>query len=96
MVKIIWTLQAIEDLKSIHDYIAVESRVYAKDVIVKIMTRVQQLEQFPQSGKMVPEFEQKNIRELIEGNYRIVYKIHPNHIGIVRIHHSARLLKLNH
>jgi toxin ParE1/3/4 len=93
MVKIIWTLQAIEDLKNIHDYIAVESKVYANSMVAKIMTRVHQLERFPESGKIVPEFEQKTIKELIEGNYRIIYKIHPNHIGIVRVHHSARLLK---
>jgi toxin ParE1/3/4 len=93
MVKIIWTLHAIEDLKNIHDYIATESSVYAKNMVAKIMARVHQLERFPESGKIVPEFEEKTIKELIEGNYRIIYKIHSDHIGIVRVYHSARILK---
>ena len=93
MVKIVWTQLAIDDLKSIHNYISAEFRVYANRLIEKIIARVQQIESFPESGKIVPEFGQKSIRELIEGNYRIVYKIHSDHVGIVRIHHAARLLK---
>ena len=93
MVKIIWTQLAIDDLKSIHGYIVTESNVYANRMIEKIITRVDQLERFPESGKIVPEFGQKSIRELIEGNYRIVYKIHFEYIGIARVHHSAKLLK---
>ncbi len=93
MVKIIWTQLAIDDLKSIHSYISAESKVYANSMIEKLIVRVRQLERFPESGKIVPEFGQKSIRELIEGNYRIVYKIHHDHIGIARVHHTARLLK---
>jgi len=93
MVKIVWTQLAIDDLKSIHNYISAEFRVYANRLIEKIIARVQQIESFPESGKIVPEFGQKSIRELIEENYRIVYKIHSDHVGIVRVHHAARLLK---
>jgi toxin ParE1/3/4 len=93
MVKIIWTTLAIDDLKGIHDYISKESNVYANKMIEKLIARVDQLQHFPDSGKIVPEFGQKSIRELIYGNYRIVYKKHPDHIGIVRVHHAARLLK---
>jgi addiction module RelE/StbE family toxin len=93
MVKIVWTQLAIDDLKSIHDYISKESRVYANRMIENLIARVQQLEYFPVSGRIVPEFRQRSIRELIEGNYRIVYKIHSEYIGIVRVHHASRLLK---
>jgi toxin ParE1/3/4 len=48
---------------------------------------------FPELGRIVPEFRKKNLKELIEGNYRIIYKIHPHFTGIVRIHHSAKQLK---
>jgi toxin ParE1/3/4 len=51
------------------------------------------LEEFPKSGRVVPDFDTENVRELIEGNYRIIYEIKPDHIGIIRIHHAARLLK---
>ncbi len=93
MVKIIWTALAIDDLKNIHDYISKESNVYANSMIDKLIARVDQLENFPDSGKIVPEFGHKSIRELIQGNYRIVYKKHHDYIGIVRVHHAARLLK---
>jgi plasmid stabilization system protein ParE len=45
-------------------------------------------------GRMVPEFSQKSIRELIEGNYRIIYRIkNKNQVDILRIYHVARLLR---
>ena len=93
MVKIIWTQLAIADLKNIHLYISAESNVYADRMIEKLIARVHQLVRFPELGRMVPEFRQKSIRELIEGNYRIVYKIHQDHIGIARVHHTSRILK---
>ena len=93
MVKFIWTDFAIDDLKSIHEYISKDSKVYADRYIEKLIFRIDQLEHFPLSGRIVPEFGQETIRELIEGNYRIVYKINQGFIGIVRVQHAARLLK---
>ena len=93
MVKVLWTEFAIEDLKSIQDYISKDSKVYASRFVEKIMSRVDQLEANPKSGRIVPEFNIETLRELIEGNYRIIYKIDSDFIGIVRVHHSARQLK---
>ncbi len=93
MVKVIWTDLAIEDLKSIHEYVCQESRLYADRFIEKLISRVDQLETHPKSGRIVPEFHVETLRELVEGNYRIIYKINMDCIGIVRIHHSARQLK---
>jgi toxin ParE1/3/4 len=93
MVRIVWTEFAIEDLRLIHDYIAKDSKTYADRFIDKLINRADQLEEFPKSGRVVPEFDTETIRELIEGNYRIIYEIKPDHIGIIRIHHAARLLK---
>jgi toxin ParE1/3/4 len=93
MVEIIWTELAIEDLESIHAYISKDSKVYANRQVDKIIKRVDQIGNFPKSGRVVPEFNSELIRELIEGNYRIIYKINSDNIGIVRIHHAARQLK---
>jgi toxin ParE1/3/4 len=93
MVRIVWTAFAIEDLRLIHDYIATDSKTYADRFIDKLMNRADKLEEFPKSGRVVPEFDTETVRELIEGNYRIIYEIKPDHIGIIRIHHAARLLK---
>lgn len=92
MVKLIWTDLAMDDLKSIHDFIRLDSKVYAKRFVSKILRRAEQLQFQPQSGRIVPEFSNENIRELIEGSYRLVYKIIDDKIFIVRIHHSSRLL----
>jgi len=64
---------------------------YAKLQVVKIRTRTQILKSHIQSGKIVTEINDKNSRELIEGNYRIIYKIvSENQIDILTVHHSAR------
>lgn len=81
MVKIVWTELALADLKSIHKYISQDSRAYASKTIEKLIKRVDQLEKFPKSGRAVPEFGRSNIRELIEGSYRIVYTINSDILG---------------
>lgn len=93
MVKLIWTEIAIEDLKLIHEYISRDSKFYADRFIEKLISRVEQLENFPKSGRVVPEFDSIDIRELIEDNYRIIYQISSEIVSIVRVHHSARQLK---
>jgi toxin ParE1/3/4 len=94
MVEIIWTPVALEDLQSVYDYISLDSPTYASRYIDKLVDRVDILIKHPEAGKVVPEFEDKSIRELIEGSYRLVYKIRSiKEVAIIRVHHSAMLLK---
>jgi addiction module RelE/StbE family toxin len=91
MVRIKWTLQAKDDLKNIADYISKDSAVYARRLVIKIRKRTEILKTQIRIGKIVPEIEDPDIRELIEGNYRIIYKIiSKNRIDILSVHHSAR------
>jgi len=93
MVKISWTDFALENLIAIGDYIEKDSYFYAQKVVDNIFNSVDILEQNPLAGRKVPEFNDRNIRELIYGNYRIVYKIiSKDNIDIITVHHSARLL----
>lgn len=93
MVKIVWTETALEDLRNIHDYISKDSILYANRLGNKFLRKIEILHTFPKVGRIVSEFEKENIRELIEGNYRIVYYISSrNSISILRIHHSSRLM----
>ena len=95
MAKLIWTDQAINDLGSIGDYIAENSEKYAKLTVKKIFERADILKTYPQSGRIVPEKNEENLRELIEGNYRIIYEIvSTEQINILTVYHSARNLKL--
>ncbi len=94
MDKVVWTEIAIIDLKEIFDFIAEDSKRYDNVTTQKIYQKVQFIIDNPSMGRIVPEFNDKNIHELIEGNYRIIYLIKNEiHIDILRIFHSARLLK---
>ena len=96
MVKIVWTELSISDIKEIFDYISDDSIRYAIITANKIYQRVQPITDNPYIGRMVPEFNEKSIRELIEGNFRIIYRIKSNiQIDILRVFHVARLLKKN-
>lgn len=90
MAQIIWSKLALNDLDNIHDYIAKESSFYAQKTIEEFLDRVAILANYPEIGREVPEYIRSDVRELIEGNYRIFYKIRKKHINIIRIHHSAR------
>lgn len=95
MVRISWALSAVEDLKSISDYISRDSKKYAKIQVKRLRLRTNRLKQNPRIGRVVPEIQDENIRELIEGNYRIIYKIiNKNRIDILTVHHSARNLEI--
>ena len=88
MVRINWTSQAKKDLKSISEYISSNSVRYAKLQVVKIRTRTKILKSHIRSGKIVAETNDQDIRELIEGNYRIIYKIvSEKQIDILTIYH---------
>ncbi|PRX41557.1 type II toxin-antitoxin system RelE/ParE family toxin [Salegentibacter salegens] len=94
MVQINWTFQAQSDLKSIAEYIGKDSKKYARLQIIKLRNRTKILYTQIYSGKSVPEINHPNIRELIEGNYRIIYKILNNQrVDILTVYHSARNLK---
>ena len=93
MVKLIWTEQAINDLENIGDYISDSSEKYAKITVKKLFDKTDILKKFPEAGRIVPEKNDENLRELIEGNYRIIYEIiSPEQINILAVYHSARNL----
>jgi toxin ParE1/3/4 len=96
MVKVKWTKQAIKDVDNIAEYIAKDSKKYAFLQTHRFFEAVKILSQFPKTGKAVPEVNNENIREILLGNYRIIYRLkNDNTIHILTIHHSKRLLKNN-
>lgn len=91
MVQIKWTFLALSDLKDIYDFISRDSQRYAKIQVVKIRARTKYLNKHPLSGRVIPEYGNDAFRELIEGNYRIIYKVvSKNQVDILTIHHSSR------
>jgi plasmid stabilization system protein ParE len=95
MVRLNWTLESSENLKNIYDFIAQDSKHYAKIHINRIKEKANLLTENPKIGRIVPEIYKENIREIIFGNYRIIYRIVIiDRIDILTIHHSARILKI--
>ncbi len=88
--KIHWTDTAIDHLSAIYNYIALDSKQYAKRTVDLLTKRSQQIGNFPQSGRIVPEFEMEQIREVIEGQYRIIYYIKPNQIDVLAVIHGSK------
>ena len=93
MVEVNWTNSAIQDLNDIGDYIAKDSIRYAELTVQELFESVDILENYPLSGKIVPEFNNETIRQLIRGNYRIIYRIiNDSKIDILTVHNCARLI----
>ncbi len=95
MATITWSPKAIQELEIICNYIGKNSEYYARLFAGNVFKRIELLALFPQSGRIVPEYKQSNIRELIYQNYRIVYRTKPNLIEVVWITQGARLLPKN-
>ena len=93
MVKVRWTNFGIEDLQATREFAAASSVAFAARLVERLIARTEILTTFPNSGRQVPEFGNPRIRELIEGNFRIVYRIVSNEqVDITRIHHASQPL----
>jgi len=90
-VKIEWTKPALLDLESIRDYIRRDSSYYATRFVDRIITAIDNLEHFPQAGRLIEEATDDNIRELLFHNYRIVYRAEAERVLILTIIHGARV-----
>jgi toxin ParE1/3/4 len=85
-----WTDTALAHLDAIYRYIARDSSAYAKRMVDRLTRRSQQIAEFPLSGRMVPEYEMTQIREVVEGPYRIIYHIEPDQIDVLAVLHGAQ------
>jgi len=92
--KIIWSPLAIDRASEISDYITQDNPSAAHNWLETIFTKVEQLESSPESGRIVPEIKNKEIRELLYGNYRIIYKIEKKQISILTIRHGKQILPI--
>ena len=92
MAEVRWTSQATVDLEAIADFIAEGSPHYARLFAVDVLDATERLATFPQCGRIVPEANDPIVREIILGNYRIVYRVKPGTVEILTVYHGARLL----
>jgi len=90
--KLIWSPQALGDLESIRDYVAADSPRYAALVVERIIQGVERLASFPESGRVVPERKDPQLREVIVRPYRVVYRLRPGVVEIATVFRASRML----
>lgn len=88
-----WSLRAASNFEDICNFIAKDSEYYAAIFAKRVTMIIKHLAQFPKAGRIVPEYQDENLREKIYGNYRIVYRLKEGRIEIVTICHGAKLLR---
>lgn len=91
MAQVRWTSQAIEDIESIAQFISQDSVHYASLFVSDILAAVERLESFPKIGRVVPEINDSAIREIILGDYRIVYRFKKDVAEILTVFHGGKL-----
>jgi len=87
---VIWTKPARADLKHIHDFIAEDSKHYAKKVAQEIREKTDILNRLPNMGKMVPEVGKPEIQELHIYSYRIMYEVKNEQCYALAVTHKRR------
>ncbi len=93
--KITWSPLAVDQVRDIASYIALDKPSVAMQWAEKIFNSVEILYEFPESGRVVPEINRKEIRELVQGNYRVIYKTKPKEILILVVKSYYQKLKEN-
>ncbi|MGH2587168.1 MAG: type II toxin-antitoxin system RelE/ParE family toxin [Dehalococcoidia bacterium] len=92
MADVVWGARARNDLASTAEYIAQDSPRAARAWMTRVIRATERLQDAPLSGRIVPEYDEHEIRELIVGNYRIIYRVTALGVEIARVWHGARSL----
>lgn len=93
--KILWSPLAVDRASEIVDYIAQDKLSAADKWIHTVFSKIEQLRTHPEIGRMVPEINEHQFRELIYCNYRIIYHIETKQISILTIRHCKQILPIN-
>ncbi len=92
---LVWTRPALDGLLAIVRHIKTDNPAAAERFASTVNVKVTRLERFPESGRVVPEFPGSGLREVLLGDYRIIYRTvkDPASIQILAVRHGARLLE---
>ncbi|MCX6151942.1 MAG: type II toxin-antitoxin system RelE/ParE family toxin [Ignavibacteriales bacterium] len=90
--KIFWAPLAVERLENIFEYISKDNSTAAYKMIERIFSKVEKLSEYPERGRKVPEANREEIREIFEGEYRIIYRVEPKRIFVLSIRNFKQLL----
>jgi plasmid stabilization system protein ParE len=91
--KVAWSYVALGNLIEANKYISIENPEAARKAIKDIDETGDKIKEFPEKGRIVPEFRRNNIREVFCFEYRIIYRIESRRIFILTVRHMKRRLK---
>lgn len=89
-----WTERALADLQRIGDRIAEDSKQVASAWVARLWSRAEEVQDFPTSGRMVPEFGRADIREVMLRRYRIIYRVDAAEVVVLAIFGGGQLVTL--
>ena len=92
MARLIWTNQALNDFDALLEYIALNAPVAARRFGEQLIAKVELLQSAPLLGSFIAEDESLTYREILQGNYRLIYRVSEDVVYLMTIHHAARLL----
>jgi toxin ParE1/3/4 len=92
VVEVIWTQTARRDLRSIRGYVAMDNAAAADRLARSFLEATSRLADYPELGRRLPQFESREIRQLVVGNYLIPYENSSTGVRILRVRHGARIL----
>jgi toxin ParE1/3/4 len=90
MAKVIWAPSALDDIASIAEHIAEDSAEMASLFVHRLMEATDRLEEFPLLGRVIPEINDPDSREVIYGAYRIMYRVEEDEVWVTGVVHGAR------
>ena len=91
---IIWSPLAVDRVSEIAEYIAQDKPSAAEQWVKNVFSKVEHLKSSPEIGRILPEVENNQFRELIYGNYRIIYRIEPKQISVLTVRHGKQILPI--
>ena len=93
--KILWSPLAVERVSEIAEYIAEDNPSAAERWVDTVFKKVEELKAFPERGRVVPEIDNKAVKELIYGNYRIIYRLEGKRLSVLTVRHGKQILPLD-
>ncbi|MFB3893185.1 MAG: type II toxin-antitoxin system RelE/ParE family toxin [Phycisphaerae bacterium] len=90
MAEVTWSPEALQDLDDIAAFIARDSEYQASAFVQRLIDAANRLAEFPEAGRVIPELSHGRFRELIEGDYRIMYSIMGDEVRIDAVFHGVR------
>ena len=86
-----WSRRARRDLHAIHDYIARDSARAARRWVARLQRRARAAVAAPLAGRVVPEVERADVREVLLHSYRIVYQVLDDELHVLTVFEGHRL-----